>query len=219
MFLGHYGMALAAKRVAPGESLGSTVTASQWVDLLWPLFLILGWERVRVVPGLMAANNLEFVHYPITHSLLAVLGWGLLFGGLVYLITRRRRGALVLGILVVSHWILDIPVHASDLPLWPGSDIRVGAGLWRSLTWTLVLEFGFFFGGLVLYLQGTEARNRVGGWGLWSMVFLLSLFYLSSFAGPPPSVTAIGYGGLALWIFVPWAVWVDRHRVWRDPGT
>jgi len=218
MFLGHYGMALAAKRVAPRESLGTTVAASQWLDLLWPIFLILGWERVRVAPGFMAANNLEFVHYPITHSLLAALGWGLLFGGLFYLVTRRTRGAVVLGALVVSHWVLDVPVHAPDLPLWPGSHILMGWGLWNSVPATLVLEFGLFFGGLVLYLQGTRARDRVGSWGLWSMIFVLSFFYLSSFAGPPPSVTALSYGGLALWIFVPWAWWVDRHRAPRNPG-
>jgi hypothetical protein len=89
MFLGHYGLALAAKRVAPRESLAATVTASQWVDLLWPIFLIVGWEQVRIVPGLMAASSLEFVHYPITHSLLAVVGWAILIGGVYFLFTRR----------------------------------------------------------------------------------------------------------------------------------
>jgi len=217
MFLGHYGLALAAKRAAPREPLGATVAASQWIDLLWPLFLILGWERVRIVPGLMAANSLEFVHYPLTHSLLAVVGWGLLVGGGYFLLTRRARGARVIGALVVSHWFLDLPVHAPDLPLWPGSDILLGGGLWGSLPLTLFLEFGLFLGGLLLYVRGTEARDGIGRWALGTMVLTLSLFYLSSFAAPPPSEKALAYGGLTLWLFVPWSFWIDRHRA--SPGT
>jgi len=212
MFLGHYGMALAAKRTVPRESLGATVAASQWIDLLWPLFLILGLEKVRIVPGFMAASSLEFVDYPITHSLIAVVGWGILVGGGYFLLTRRARGAWVIGALVVSHWFLDLPVHTPDLPLWPGSDVLLGGGLWNSLPLTLILEFGLFFAGLVLYVRGTEARDGVGRWGLGAMVLTLSLFYLSSFAAPPPSETALAYGGLMLWLFVPWAAWVDRHR-------
>ena len=217
MFLGHYGMALAAKRVAPRESLGATVLASQWIDLLWPVFLILGLERVRIVPGFMAASSLEFVDYPITHSLIAVLGWGFLVGGAYFILARRAHGAWVMGALVVSHWLLDLPVHAPDLPLWPGSDVLLGGGLWNSLPLTLILEFGLFFAGLVLYVRRTEARDRVGRWGLGAMVLILSLFYLSSFAAPPPSETALAYGGLTLWLFVPWAAWVDRHRAIRGP--
>jgi hypothetical protein len=216
MFLGHYGLALAAKRVAPRESLGATVTASQWVDLLWPIFLIVGWEQVRIVPGLMAASSLEFVHYPITHSLLAVVGWAILIGAVYVLFTRRTTGSLVLGTLVVSHWLLDLPVHEPDLPLWPGSDILLGGGLWNSLPLTFILEFGIFFGGLALYTRATKPRDGVGRWGLWTMILVLSLFYLSSFAAPPPSETALAYGGLTLWVFVPWAYWVDKHRSARE---
>jgi membrane-bound metal-dependent hydrolase YbcI (DUF457 family) len=216
MFLGHYGLALAAKRVAPRESLGATVTASQWVDLLWPIFLIVGWEQVRIVPGLMAASSLEFVHYPITHSLLAVVGWAILIGGVYFLFTRRMTGSLVLGALVVSHWLLDLLVHEPDLPLWPGSDILLGGGLWNSLPLTLILEFGLFFGGLALYTRATAPRDGVGRWGLWTMILVLALFYLSSFAAPPPSETALAYGGLSLWVFVPWAYWVDKHRFVRE---
>jgi len=205
MFLGHYGLALAAKRVAPRESLGATVAASQWIDLLWPIFLILGWEEVRIVPGLMPASSLEFVHYPISHSLLAVLGWAILVGGGYFLFTRRALGAWILGALVVSHWLLDLPVHQPDLPLWPGSEVLLGGGLWRSLPLTLIVEFGLFFGGLALYAGKTTPRDRAGRWGLWSMALLLSLFYLSSFMAPPPTETALAYGarGVNPWYGTP----------------
>jgi membrane-bound metal-dependent hydrolase YbcI (DUF457 family) len=217
MFLGHYGLALASKRAAPETSLGSSVVAAQWLDLLWPILLLVGIERARVAPGFMEASSVEFVHYPITHSLLMVLAWGVLVGGVYWLLTRRKVGAAVLGALVVSHWVLDAVVHQPDLPLWPGSDVHVGVGVWGSLALTLIFELGLLTVGLVLYTRATRAIDAVGQWGLRVMIFVLVGFYLSGFAAPPPSVDALAYGGLALWLFVPWAAWVDRHRERKLP--
>ncbi|MGD2070232.1 MAG: metal-dependent hydrolase [Gemmatimonadota bacterium] len=212
MFLGHYGLALAARPAARETSLGALVTAAQWADLLWPPLLLVGLERVRVVPGLMAASSLDFEHYPITHSLAAVLGWAALFGGAYLLARRSPRGAAVLAALVVSHWILDALAHGPDLPLWPGSDVRVGAGVWRSVTLTLVLELGLLGAGVATYTRVTRPRDGVGRWGLWIMLAVLVAFYLMGLSAPPPSRSALAWGGLVLWVFVPWAWWVDRHR-------
>ena len=123
MILGHYGLALAAKSVAPRASLGTFILAAQLLDELWPIFVLLGIEHVRVTPGITAANPLEFVHYPITHSLLGAIGWGVLLGVLYYAARRDRRTAVVVGLLVLSHWILDLLMHHPDLLLWPGSDV------------------------------------------------------------------------------------------------
>ena len=49
MVLGHYGVALAAKRWAPRTSLGNLVLAAQLADEVWPLLLLLGVERVEIV--------------------------------------------------------------------------------------------------------------------------------------------------------------------------
>lgn len=215
VFLGHYGVAMAAKRLAPEESLGATVLGAQWLDLLWPLLLLLGLERVRIVPGLMKTSPLDFEHYPISHSLLAAAGWAAAVGAVTYLLTKRRRGAWLLAALVLSHWFLDLPMHRPDLPLWPGSGVKVGLGLWNSVAWTVGLEFALLAGGATLYLRTTRARDRVGTWGFWGGVAVLVAFYLGSFSGPPPSVSAIAWGGLTLWLFVPWAWWVDRHRAAR----
>jgi hypothetical protein len=160
----------------------------------------------------MKANSLDFINYPLSHSLLLVLLWGILGGGLYLLITRRTRGAVVIGALIASHWFLDLPVHQPDLPLWPGSALKLGGGLWNSISATLALEFGILGAGLFLYVRATRPKDRMGRWGLWSMVAILVLFYLSSFAAPPPSESALAVGGVFLWIFVPWGYWVDRHR-------
>lgn len=213
MFLGHYGVAFAAKRAAPRTSLGTTMFAAQFLDELWPVLLLLGVERVRVVPGLMAASALDFVFYPISHSLLAAVGWALLIGVTHFALRRNARCAWIIGASVASHWLLDVPMHRPDLPLWPGSPVLVGMGLWNSVPATLFIELTLFVIGLVLYARATRARDRIGNWGLWVMVTLLAAIFLSGvYGGAPPSEHALAVAALGLWAFIPWGWWVDRHR-------
>ncbi len=213
MFLGHYGVAFAAKRAVPHTSLGALTFAAQFLDELWPILLLLGVEQVRIVPGLMAANPLDFVYYPFSHSLLMAVIWGILVGGAYFLLRHYGRGAWVMGLLVVSHWILDLPMHRADLPLWPSaSSPKVGWGLWNSIPATYVIEFAIYAIGVALYLRATRARDRVGSWGLWAYILVLAILYVMSNGPPPPSERALAWSALGIWLFVPWAWWVDKHR-------
>src|SRR5580693_3615644 len=156
MFIGHYALGLAAKRVAPRTSLGALIAAPTLADLLWPLFLLFGWEHVSITPSTNPFLNLTFDAYPFSHSLVALIGWGLVFGGLYALRTRDRGAALVLCLLVVSHWVLDFIVHRPDLPIVPGGP-KVGLGLWNSVPATLVVETTMLVAGVWLYFSGTRA--------------------------------------------------------------
>lgn len=219
MLLGHYGVAFAAKRTIPRTSLGTLTLAAQLLDEIWPILLVLGVEQVRIVPGLMAANPLDFVYYPFTHSLAAAIVWSIVLGVIYYWIRRNRRSAMIVGALVLSHWILDLPMHRPDLQLWPGSSVRVGLGAWRSIPLTIVLELTVFLGGLVVYLRTTRPRDRVGSWALWSMVVVLLIIFFSGFTSPPPpNERALAFFALGIWLFVPWSYWIDRHRTARDEG-
>ncbi len=213
MFIGHYAVALGAKRAAPGVSLGTLFLATQMVDLLWPLFLLLGFEHVRIDPGNTVMTPLDFYDYPITHSLLGAVAWSLLTGLLYYGFRSNVRNALVVAGTVLSHWILDLLTHRPDLPLGFGSTVYVGLGLWNSLWGTLLLELCLFLAGLFLYTGCTRARDRYGSYGLWSLAAILLLVYAGNIFGPPPpSEAAIAIAGNAGWVFVVWAYVVDRHR-------
>lgn len=219
MFLGHFAVALAARQAAPKTSLGMLVVAGQFIDLLWPVLLLLGVERVAIDPGNTRMTPLDFEHYPISHSLLAVLGWGALLGAAWLLLRRDRRGALVIALLVVSHWLLDFLTHAPDLPLAPGS-ARVGLGLWNYPAATLLVEVGLFALGVWRYARTTRAADRTGRWAFWSFTAFLAVVYFANLtAPPPPSVTAIAWAGLALWLLPLWAWWFDRHRTLTGNGT
>jgi len=208
-------VALGAKGVAPRTSLGTLILAAQWADLLWPVLLLAGVERVKISPGITRASPLDFTHYPISHSLLALVLWGGLFGLLYAWRRRNRTGAWVVGALVVSHWLLDLIVHRPDLPLYPGGP-RVGLGLWNALLMTYVLEAAFFIPGLFLYLRATAARDRVGRLAVWSFTAVLVLVYAASELGPPPpDARGLAVFALAGWLFPLWGYWIDRHRVAR----
>jgi len=213
MFLGHYALALAAKRVAPAVSLGTLAAAAIALDLLWPALVLVGIERVAISAAATAFTPLDFQHYPWSHSLLMSVAWGTVLGGTYYAWTSRGSAAVVVGLLVASHWLLDAVVHRPDLPLVPGGDGRIGLGLWNSVPATLAVELTMFGIGLLLYLFATEARDRIGSLGLGGFAAALLLVYAGAAVGPlPPSPRAVAFAGLAQWLFVGWAVWVDRHR-------
>ena len=214
MFVGHFGVAFAGKPAAPRASLGTLFLAAQLVDLLWPTLLLLGLERVEIRPGITRVTPLDFVSYPISHSLLAAALWGGVFAGAYHLARRYAAGAAVTFFAVVSHWLLDLLTHRPDLPLWPGNPTKVGLGLWDSLPATLVVELALFGAGLALYLRATRPADRAGRFGLAGLVaFLLLVHSANLFGSAPPSVEAIAWAGHAQWLLVAWAYWVDRHRV------
>lgn len=214
MFLGHFGAAFAAKKIEPRLSLGTLVAAAIFVDLLWPLFLILGLEHVAIVPGITLMTPLDFHDYPITHSLIGALGWSVVGGMMIYGVTRVQRKALVGGMVVFSHWLLDLIVHRPDLPLFSNDGPKFGLGGWNSLPVTLVLELGMLAVGVWIYAQATKPASPAGRWLLFGFVSFLGVIYAANVWGPPPpSAEAIGYAGLSMWLFVLFAFFVDKRRV------
>ena len=219
MFIGHFGVGLGAKKAAPGISLGTLFLASQFLDLLWPTLLLFGWEHVKIQPGITDLVPLNFTDYPYSHSLLFAILWGIVIGGIYLLVKKNFRGAIILALCVLSHWVLDLPVHRPDLPLFPGSAKFVGFGLWNHAAVAILLEGAVFLTGLGLYLNATVARNNAGRYGFWGLILFLAAIHLLNLFGPPPaSVKAIAWAGELQWLFVLWAYWVDRNREPRHAG-
>ena len=214
MFIGHFAVAFASKKVAPKVSLGTLVIAAAFLDVVWPVLVLLGVERFRIVPGFTAINPFDFVYYPWSHSLLMTAVWALLFA-LVYFAARGdRAGAVWLGIAVASHWVLDFVSHLPDLPLYPGGETRLGLGLWQSVPATFAVEGLMFAAGIALYMQSTKVKDRIGTVAWWAFIALLVVLYIPGpWSPPPPSENVVAIVGIiALAIFAPWAYWIDRHR-------
>jgi hypothetical protein len=215
MFLGHFGLSFAAKKAAPNTSLGTLFIATQFVDILWPLLLVLHVEKVAVSPGNTKTNALDFLYYPYTHSLLMGVVWGILVGGIYWLLKRDNRGALVVGLCVLSHWFFDLIVHTEDLPLTPFSDYKVGFGLWNFPILNIILETAIFLIGVYMYAKFTRAKNPKGTWGFWTLIILLLLIHFANTFSttPPDSVMFIFVAAMIMMtVLVSLAYWVDRNR-------
>jgi membrane-bound metal-dependent hydrolase YbcI (DUF457 family) len=218
VFIGHFAVAFAAKRAAPAVSLGTLFVACELVDLLWPLMLLLGIETVRIAPGITAFTPLDFTHYPWTHSLAMCAVWALALAALYRAFRPDTRGAVVIALVVLSHWFLDALTHRPDLPLVPGGEMRVGAGLWNSIPATLAVELAMFAIGIAVYLRSSRARDRAGNVGLWALLAVLLVSYFgAAFGPPPPGVEAIAWVGLAGGALTAgWGYWLERHREMRN---
>lgn len=213
MFIGHYAVAFAAKRLTTRPSLGWLFAACQFPDLLWPILVLAGVERLSIDPGNTAFTPLSFDHYPWSHSLLMVAVWGALLGGLYLAVRKDVRGAVVIEALVMSHWLLDFVTHRPDLPLIPGGATRVGLGLWNNVPASLAIETLFYVGAVWLYAMVTKPIDRIGRVAFWVLVaFLMGTHLANAFGPPPPSATMVAASALALWVLVPIAAWIDRHR-------
>lgn len=219
MFIGHFAVGFASKKFAPRSSLAVLMTAPLFSDLLWPIFLLLGWERVRIDPGNTRFTPMDLEYYPWSHSMLMAAAWGIVYAAIYYAISRYRRGAIVVWIGVFSHWILDWISHRPDMPLYPGGGPKLGLGLWNSIAGTMIVELLMFAVGVWMYSLVTRARDRIGRYAYVAFVGLLLVIYVGDrFSAPPASVGEIAWSGIiAMIVLLPWIWWFDHHRQWREP--
>jgi hypothetical protein len=208
VFLGHIAVALAGKRAAPEVALGTWILAVQLVDLIWPLFLLIGLEHVRIVPGITAFTPLDFYDYPLTHSLVAGIGWAVLLAGVRVGRGTRAATAFLLAAGVLSHWALDVISHRPDVPVMPNGPY-LGLGLWDSIPGTLIVELTMFAGGLWLYVEsGAAGAKRISFWLL--IAVMLAAYLAAAFGPPPPDVLTLALSALSMWLLVVWAGFADR---------
>jgi len=167
-------------------------------DLLWPIFLLLGWETVRVDPTRTRFTPFDFVSYPWSHSLLMCAVWAALFAAIYYWATRYRPGTVAVVIGALSHWLLDWITHVPDMPLYPGGR-KLGLGLWNSVAGTVSVEIAMFAVAVWLYVSATRPRDRIGRYAFLAYIALLLASYLrNAFSSElPHSVKAeIAWPGL-----------------------
>lgn len=220
MFLGHFAVGFAAKRAAPAVSLGTLFLSCQLADLIWPNLVLLGIERVAIVPGITVVTPLDFQFYPYSHSLIASVAWAALAAGIYRLVRGRQATTIALVVIaavVLSHWVLDVVAHRPDMPLTPNGTTKLGLELWRSRPATILVEAVMLAAGVLVYVRTTRARDRAGVFALWGLVaFLVAINLVNMFGPPPPSTTAVAWAAQAVWILVAWGYWIDRHRSARD---
>jgi hypothetical protein len=211
LFTGHYSVSFAAKTAEKRIPLWLLFLAVQWIDVMWSIFVFLGIEKVRIVPGITASNALDLYYMPYTHSLLGVLCWSLLAYVMCQIVPSLRgaRTGLILAATVFSHWILDLIVHRPDLALYDSVG-KMGFGLWNYRGAAFALEMAVLLGGAAMLYRTAAHRGRLIGFA----IFLAALQVFGTFFFPPPpsdhsaAITAlVSYIVLAL---MAW--WVEQSR-------
>ena len=226
MFIGHFAPAfIAAAHIKSGRDekapgLGTFFVAAQLVDFGFFIFTLLGIEKMRITPGISAMNPMDLYHMPYTHSLLGSVLWAVLFGGLVYLVTQHKRGAILAGLVVLSHWFLDFLVHIPDLTM-AGGDDKIGLGLWNHPWIAVALEVGVIAFAFNYYVRHTEHKRGTSRWPLRIMlIFLAGLQVFNWFAPPPPEFTAEMpiSALLAFTVLAILAAWMGKSRTTKQQG-
>jgi hypothetical protein len=217
MFVGHYGPSFLAKRADRIIPLWVLFVAVQFLDVLWAPFVLLGIEKVRIVPGFTKASPLDLYFMPYTHGLLTAIGWSVVFGAAYQLIARpsSARSSLIVGLAVFSHWVLDFLVHLHDLPLYDNT-AKVGLGLWNVPAIELPLEALILLGAMWLCFRDNLSRAKstfVFG------VLLVALQVYFFFAPPPPSDKAIAWTALISYAVLALVIWWLQDRKRASDGT
>ena len=213
MFVGHYGVSFAAKGSRKHVPLWVWFIAVQWLDVVWSVLVLMGIEKLRIVPGFTEANALDLYYMPYTHGLPGAIVLSLIFGGIVALFTTGNRGATILLVAAASfsHWVLDLLVHTPDLPLYDNA-AKVGFGLWRHVAFSFPLELIVLGLGAWLYARLTtfaSAKSKYVFWGF--VVFLAAMQVYANFGPPPASTDAMAVTALAFYLVLALlAAWVER---------
>ena len=217
MFIGHYAPAFAAATSPKSPRLGALFVAAQLVDIAFFSFLILGVEKMRMLPGATVMNGMDLYDMPWTHSLAGAIGWGVLFAIAVRLLRGSWTAGAIGGAVVVSHWLIDLLVHRPDLTL-AGSPPKLGLGLWNHPWIEIPLELAFAFGGLWFFVSRTKPAGAAGKWSPWALAAGMAVLQAVNWTTPQPTEagpapTSTGWLGLfAYAVLAALAWWVARTR-------
>lgn len=216
MFVGHYAAGLALKVFEKRVSLGVLFLAVQFVDILFFPLVLLGIERMNVIENFTQSTHFELVYMPYTHSLLASVFWSIAaYIVFRWVIVKNNSVAIVVGLAVFSHWLLDLLVHTPDLPLWNDASMKLGFGLWNNAIATTALEAVILIVALWVYLRSTSASTGIGKRGMILFVVFLLMANVVNVFGPlqGDGHVVIALSALASYfLFAAVAFWLDSKR-------
>lgn len=219
MFIGHYGIALVLKKAYNGLSIGWLFIAVQLVDIVWTILVLLGVEKVAIVPGITKVNPLDFYYYPYTHSLIAFFFWSFLVFIICYFIKNksglsRFKFGLILAFVVFSHFLLDVITHRPDIPLAGEESVKIGFGLWNHVAFSYILEAVIFIVGFWLYFKSglLKTTKRKAAFLIFA-VSLLVLNLINLLGSPPSDTNIVALSGLSLYIVIAlFGFWIDKQK-------
>jgi hypothetical protein len=216
MFIGHYSAAFAMRAFNPsGPRLGALFVAAQAVDYGFFGLSLLGIEKSAHNPALGGIMPIDLFYMPFTHSLIpATLMWAIV-GALVAaaLVTSAQKKAFAwgIGLVVASHWFIDLLVHRPDLGvLWETP--KLGFGLWNYPVSAMALELTVLAIPLFIYVAKRGFKTLKQAAPLMALVLALCIGQgVNWFTAAPTGLLATTIPPLLIYsIFAALAMWADR---------
>ncbi|WP_332310968.1 hypothetical protein [Novosphingopyxis sp. YJ-S2-01] len=188
--------------------------AAQFVDYLFAIFLLMDVEHMRFLEGATKLVPFDLYDMPLSHSLLGTIIAALFFAVPVYVYHRKMRPAILAGVVVLTHWFIDLLVHGADLSLAGGAP-KFGFGLWNAPAYAIVLELVLTGAAFFYYIRATRPPVRHAG---HSRVYILAgvmlALQLFNWFGPEDSDVTM-FAILMLVVFTGLAFladWAGRGR-------
>ena len=211
MFIGHWAPALLAAAVSDeSPKLGTLFIGAQLVDWAFMLLLVGGVEQLRIVPDITVMNPMDLHHMPYSHSLLGTAAFALVFGLVIGWRMRNLVAATWAGVVVLSHWLLDLVVHRPDLTIAGGED-KLGWGLWNQPLIAMPLELAITIGAFVIYCRSTKGPTGPPA----ILLGVMLLFQAVNWFGPQPtdfSWWLVVEMAFAFTVITVLALWVGHTR-------
>jgi hypothetical protein len=219
MFIGHYGVSFAAKRFAPGSSLGVFFLAVQLLDVLFAILVLAGIEQLRIVPGFTQYNAYDLYYMPYSHSLAGAIGWSVA-AGLLARALGGRQAAPWIAVAVFSHFMLDVPMHTPDMPILGNDSPKIGLGLWQHRDVALAAELVTLGVGLWIWRRASTLEPWPVARTIVFACLLVALTLATPFLPPPRDGRQFAWQALAgYFALAAVAGWLDRATVLRRTLT
>ena len=216
MFIGHFAAGIAFKGVDRQVPLWALLVAVQLVDIATMIFVLIGIERLDIVPGFTKYNDFD-MFMPFTHSLVMTPVWAAIGAALYWLYDCQASRAALLTIAgaVACHWFLDLIVHVPDLPILLSEDWKVGFGLWNMPLVTVLIEASMLTLALLIYRRSRDPRFAINRIILGAICVIFYLFVIQPFIMPLPMANTqeAAITGLAAFLIVPLMGYFAERRL------
>ena len=211
MYVGHYTAAAVLVTLVPDSPVLPAAIGVAWPDLVWPVLVLIGREKVTLDRADPLQRAIRFDFYPVSHSLVLSNILALLPAAVVALAYQSITAGVVFWFAAISHWFLDLVVHLRDLPVVGigAHDHKFGAGLWLHPKSAFIIEY-LFLAGVVLATARPSLWPGVIGGGLFLHLLNANSFFGLTKANPSSTptrlamITLTGYLAAITWFASAW---------------
>lgn len=179
--INHAATALIFQKKFPEVKMLWLLLSVQFIEFIWVGLNFVGVEKTSTEPVVNYIGDIHLYNMPFSHSILSSFIISLSAFILVRLVTRNYRIATAISLAVASHIVLDLFVHAKDIPFsFISTQSKFGSQLYNLFPYlAFIVEFAY---GIFcwFYFRGSK-----------SLLYIIVGFNLANFTIFSPDVVGL----------------------------